>query len=354
MPSLLRTCALFFSLASLTASARAQDLNPPLERQGEPPPERVFGKHIVQTPAFFPTPFLSTHFSFRQGITQVFVPDFPVTQTTNVDADLLGIDERIEGGLKFAKIFEASLFVDGEVISGINGKSVIVAGSSFSYGGGLAGRVRIFRSEDSGTEISARVEGSSGKGGSIELLRLANVLVQNRSLGLDAIAQANVGRLILGNTTRHKVLGQVLAAQTLGPNFDLQGSLGVGYSFTQYQLYNPDQNRELDQDLKSVDPQFGIALGANLNPAAPIGFVLEYEATSRRQVLPGVVEAEWTSPSHLIGLGINAIHPNFQVGLTIARLMETERVRRISPGGADLTSGKPAVNYAVLQFELDW
>ncbi len=352
MPSLLRTCALFFSLASITASAHGEDLK--LEREGEPPPERVFGTHIVQTPAFFPAAFLATHFSFRQGVTHVRVPDFPVTQTTNVDAELLGVDERIEGGIKFLKILEASIFLDGEVISGINGKSVVVAGSSFSYGGGLAGRVRIFRSDDSGTEISARVEGSSGRGGSIELLRLADVLIQSPSLGLDGVAQRNVGRLILGNTTRHNVTGQVLAAQTLGPNFDLQGSLGVGWTKSSYQLYNPDTNLEVDQDLSSIDPTFGIAFGANLNPVAPIGFVLEYEATSRRAVMPGVTEAEWTSPSHLVGLSINAIHPNFQVGLTIARLMETERVRRIAPGGQDLTSGKPAVNYAVLGFELDW
>jgi hypothetical protein len=352
MSSLLRACALFFSLAVAATSARAQELAPPFEREAKPP-ERVLDGHVVLSPTFFPTAFLSTHFSFRQGITQVMVPDYPVTENTRIDADLLGLDERIEAGFRFAKILELSIFGYGQVLSGSNAESVVTAGSSFSYGGGLTGRVRLLRSEASGTQISARVLGSAGKGGSIELIRLADYLLDNSGVTLDSVAQLNVGRLILGSSSRRDVSGQLLAAQTLGPHFDVQGYLGVGYSQVDFQLYNPQTNVEADRDLTTVDPEAGIALGANLTPV-PIGFLLEYVVSSRRRALAGSEDGEWSDFSHLIGLGVHSVHPNFQVGLTVARQMATERVSRIASQGQSLTSGRPSVHYAVLEFEVAW
>lgn len=60
-------------------------------------------------------------------------------------------------------------------------------------------------------------------------------------------------------------------------------------------------------------------------------------------------------PSHLVGVGIHNVHPNFQIGLTFARLMSLDRVARIDPlTGQTLTSERPVVHYVQFGMDVVW
>src|SRR5262245_4626591 len=122
----IRRCAILLVTAGTAANARAQPPEQPGPR-GIDQPERVTDNHVFASPAFMPTPFPSTHFSFAQGVTQVTVADFPITQDIRLDVDLLGLNERIEAGVRFADRFEVFGFVSGEVLSGSSGRSVVAA-----------------------------------------------------------------------------------------------------------------------------------------------------------------------------------------------------------------------------------
>jgi len=349
-------CCAILLITSLTApsalaqeKAAAQPVPCELDQ-----PERVVDGHVFLAPAFMPSAFLSTHFSFRQGLTDVSISDFPITADVRLDAELLGINERIEAGVRFADRFELFGFGTGEVLSGASGRSVLAVGSDFSYAGGLGGRIRVFRSSRTGSEITAYLEGSAGRGGLLDLLRLADALADDPNPTIQAIANENLGKLVLGTTTRTQVAGRVLFAQSLGKNFDFQAGLGASYSKLSVELYNAQTNLEFDRDFDSVDPEASVAVGANIAQVLPIGFLLEYTARSHRTVLASSEEDDW-SPSHLIGVGIHTLHPNFQVGLTLARLMNLDRIIRTDPQtGQRLTSDRPVVHYVQFGMDVVW
>jgi hypothetical protein len=348
-------CAIAFVTTAAATSALAQQQTARGPRKIDQYPERVMDDHVFLSPAFMPTPFLATHFEFQQGVTQVSIDDFPITENASLDVELLGLRERIEAGVRFADRFELFGFATGEVLSGSSGRSVIAAGSSFLYAAGLGGRFRLFRSNPSGTQISARVQGMAGRGGLLDLLRLADALADDPNPELQTILDRRLGELVLGDTSRQEVAGQLLAAQSLGKNFDLQGGLGVNYTRFSVELYDAQANREFERTLDSVGPVASVAFGAKLTPLLPLGFMLEYLVQSDRHVLAGAEDATWTNPSHLVGLGIHTVDPNFQVGLTFARLMNVEQVSTVDPfTGRRLTSDTPVVHYAQLGMTMSW
>ena len=360
-PNIVACCAVLLATCATATAARAQEpaQAPPQDVQPVPCaldlPERVVDGHVFLSPAFMPTPFLGTHFLFAQGVTQMSISDFPITQTTRLDVELVGLTERIQAGFRFADRFEVFGFGTGEVLSGASGRSVLAAGSSFSYGGGLGGRIRIFRSSRTGTEITAYAEGSAGSGGLLDLLRLVDALADNPNPSLQQIADQNLGRLVLGDTSTKEIGGRVLAAQSLGRNFDLQASLGADYTSLNVELYNPQTNLEFDQDFTSVNPVASVAFGANIMPLVPIGFMAEYSVQSHGRALLSSSETDWTDPSHLVGVGIHTLHPNFQIGLTFARLMNLEPISRVDPlSGQTLTSDSPVVHYVQFSMDVVW
>ena len=115
---LVRSCAIVLAAAGIAATARAQEQGAPDKRESEREPERVIDGHVFLSPAFMPTPFLSTHFQFQQGVAEVSIADFPITENRTLDVDLLGLRERVEVGVRFADRFEVFGFAAGEILSG--------------------------------------------------------------------------------------------------------------------------------------------------------------------------------------------------------------------------------------------
>ena len=121
------------------------------------------------------------------------------------------------------------------------------------------------------------------------------------------------------------------------------------------ELYDARTNQEFDEDLNTLNPEATLAFGANIAQVLPIGFMLEYAVRSHGRALASSADTDWTNPSHLIGIGIHTVHPNFQVGLTFARLMNLERISRIDPlSGQTVTSERPVVHYVQFGMDVAW
>src|SRR5688500_8861343 len=87
------SCAILLATLGTAALSHAQEPAPPQPVPCELDlPERVVDGHVFLIPAFMPTPFLGTHFSFEQGVTQMSISDFPIVQDTSLDVDLVGLN----------------------------------------------------------------------------------------------------------------------------------------------------------------------------------------------------------------------------------------------------------------------
>src|SRR5688572_3067873 len=72
-------------LASTVTIAHAQEAHSVASRDRVHEPERVLGDHVFLAPAFMPTPFLSHHVGLQQGVTQVTIDDFAITENLRLD-----------------------------------------------------------------------------------------------------------------------------------------------------------------------------------------------------------------------------------------------------------------------------
>ncbi|HEY8945408.1 MAG TPA: hypothetical protein VIM73_14155 [Polyangiaceae bacterium] len=316
-------------------------------------PERVLGGHTFLAPTFFPSAFVATHFAFRQGLVQVDLGDYPLSSGATTDLSLLGVSERIEVALRFADRFQVFAGGTGEIFLGTNLRSAIVGGGSFNYRVHGGGAVRLVRSAMTGTELSLRAFGQYGPGSFFDLWRLVEGVVENDPDTAQAVVDGNLGRLTLRDTVRGEVALQLLLAHALSSTFGLQAELGAGYDWSRLTFFDLDENRDIDTHSHAFVPDLGLVFGANLGPRVPLGFLAEYSLRFGRRTLPGSEEVD-EEFSQLLGLSAHLVHPQFDFGLSIARLFNSEGISRLDPEGETLTSESPAVNYLQLTLQFTW
>lgn len=342
-------CAATLLLAS-TASAQ----EPAQPMPSSSPPDRVLGGRVFPTPAFMPSPFVTTHVAFLQGVTYLSIPDFPIEPGRTRDASVLGLTDRLEAGFHFAKFFELFGFGASEILTGTDVRSALISGASFAYSAGAGGRVRLFRSDPSGTEISLHGEVSYGTGGLLDLLRLADAVATQPPATGESIVTGNLGRLVLTDTSQTTAAGHLLVAQRLVQNVGLQAALGARWNSVKAEFYDLAADRRISSDDSSVSPDMSVTLDADLAPHVPLGFLLEYSLRDQKQPIAGHDEAAWGGLSHLVALGVHLINPTLQLGLTVGRVFGLDPVQRLDPRGRRLESGTPYLSYGQLFMSFTW
>jgi hypothetical protein len=345
-------------LAVLGSSHPAHAEEPPAPTS-EPPapahelPERNLGGHTFFTPTFFPTAFVGTRFAFSQGVLQAEIPDYPLSQNRTLDVDMIGISERAEFSLRLFDRVMPFLRVTGEAFSGVSVNSVVSVGSTYAYtaGGGL--QVRLLRLEEPGTELSLRASGDYGPGGAVQLLRVLEAIVQDTPASVEAALDGNLRQVSLADTERANGTLQALAAQKISKNFSVQGALGAAYNWSSITFYDTDTGEEVTLDDGRVDPKLGLAFQASASPWIPVGAIVEYSLASEARTLPNQDVGD-RHYSHILGFGLNIVHPQFQVGLTLARTFGLDPVERTGFLNRDFRSGNPSISYAELGLEFTW
>jgi hypothetical protein len=343
---------LFAATLLLASTALAEE--PMLSELTPIASDRVLGGRVFTDPAFMPSAFMTTHFGFRQGVTYLSTPNFPVQPGRSVDANVLGLSERLDAGFKIAKYFELSLFGSSEILAGSDAHSALTSGASFSYSAGLGAGAQLFRSSPSGTQISLRAEGSSGTGGLLDVLRLIDSVSAQPSASTESIVTGNVGRLVLTSTSQVGATGHLLVAQRLTQNLGLQAALGAKWSSVKANFYDLSTNRNASTKDSSVNPDLSAALDVDLAPHVPIGFMFEYSLRDQKQPLAGNDTPGWGGLSHLVAAGIHVVHPALQLGLSVGRIFGLDPIERIDPQGRRLTSGTPYLAYGQVALSFTW
>lgn len=338
---------------SCTSLARAQH-EPYEELTVKHYPERVLGGHTFMTPALFPTAFVATTFSLRQGVVLAQIPDFPLSQSTRLDVKMLGQNERLKAALRVLDPLQLFVVASAEAYVGSNVESVLVGGSSFSYTVGGGAMLRIVRVAATGTQLSVRAQGTYGPGGVLDLLRLVDAIIErDPEAASQVLEQNNLRELVLRDTERTEGALEILIAQSFTRHFGLQGVLRGAYTRSSLTFFDTTSGRDVTTDTNKFSPEAAVAFGANLDPLVPLGFLAEYSIRGGRRSLPGS-EVVDTQLSHALAIGANLVHPQFQLGLTFAETLSIEPITRLDPSGVQRSSGKPTLSAGQLSLEFTW
>jgi len=333
------------------APTTAQATQPPqaadLEKEKKKENVQQLGEHMFPAPAFIPWSFVSTNFTFSQGVLRLDVPEFPLRFDLSRDVAMIGLTETVQFGARFIDPLEIFILAGGQMLVGDDVDSIFTLGANYSYNVGAGATWRFLRLQ--ATQFSLRGRVTYNSGGSIELLRLIDEIQE-----VDAVELFNqdARQVVLEDTSRRDFSAFVLTAQSLGKHFGLQAALGISRATFVIAAFDTAEGRDVEVTRSDWEPEGGLALDATLEPWVPIGFALEYSLRSRRYDDVTSSESE-SSIAHLIGVGIHTVHPHFQITLTSGHLIGVEPLRR-TVGGEELSSGDPTITYGQLGIRTFW
>jgi hypothetical protein len=327
------------------AAAAPAQAPPPVAKEEENVQE--LGKHVFPVPAFIPWSFVSTHFSFRQAVVNISVPDFPLRLDREKDVSMTGLLENIEFGARFWDPLEITLALGGQMIVGNGVDSILTLGATYSYNFGGGVTFRVLRLE--GTQLSLRGRFTWDSGGSLEMLKLIDAL---QGVTADEVFDQQARDVVLEDTSRREFFGHVLLAQSLGPVLGLQASLGIGRDTLGVTGFDTDTNEDVEVSHTDWAPEGGLVVDANFHRWLPLGVTLEYVARSRRYDDVSGTESE-KAFTHLIGLGLFTQTPHFQITLTTAHLLGIDPLQR-TIAGETRESGDPVIDYGQLSVHTFW
>ncbi len=334
-----------------TRAAHAQEL-PPQEAPPEPEKdEKRLGPHDFPVPVFMPWAFITTHFSMRQGVMQVSVPSFAITQNRSIDASLIGANEKLQVGVQFARRVEVFIDGSGQALMGSGADSLLTLGTNYSYQLGGGAGVRLFRLENTNTQMTLRARFNYDSGGSAQILRMLEAF-QDQAQTLEELLVSDSRRVIVQDSSRTEFAAYALGSQAIGRNFGVQAAVGLSRQRLIITAYDLDQEKDIDTEKQDWEPQGTIGVDANIQPLAPLAFSTEYQVRTGQQDFVAGTDGG-TRVSHLIALSLHYLHRNFQISLTGARALHLEPVTR-EIRGQEYTSGAPAVTYGQLAIHTFW
>lgn len=317
-------------------------------------PEYTLKQHRFLTPTIVPTPFVSTDIRLQQGVLYFKVPDFPVTQNRSYNVNAAGITERLTVGVRFLDRIRAYVIAQGDLQTGANAKSIVLAGGTYNYSlsGGLA--VRIFRSVKTGTQVSARAQLTSGPLGQLDVLGFANDVIARRPAAIQDVFDIQIARSALASGTEKVLRLDALAAQTLTANFGVQAFLGFTGYWESVKVFDPRQEVDVRTHANSYAPEGGLSVDATLLPTVPLGFNIEYAFQSQRRNLSESQGARTTQLLHTLALGIHVVDSRFQAGLSFGHGFGFDPITRTGLLNKQLTSGTPWHIFGDLQVQYLW
>ncbi|HKU43243.1 MAG TPA: hypothetical protein VJR89_34015 [Polyangiales bacterium] len=341
-----------FVSALFAWSARAQD-TPATPAQDVP--EYTLKQHRFPNPTYLPTPFVSTHVRFQQGVYYIEVPNFPLNRRRDYDVQAVGITERLTVGVRFLDRFHAYILGQGQLLCGVNATSIILGGTTYNYtlGGGLA--ARLFRSEESGSQVSLRAQFTSGPLGQLDLLAFTNALIDDPPPSIQNIFDLHIVRSSLASGTESVFRTQLTAAQTISRYFGVQGYLGFAGYWESIVVYDPEGENYTEASSNQFKPEGGVAFDTTpFGGEVPLAFNLEYTFEAQRRNWSEGAEAHRMQVVHTLGLGAHVMDARFQCGLSFGTILGIDPIERAVSGGETIHSDTPWNLYGQLQMQYLW
>lgn len=318
-------------------------------------PEYTLKQHRFLTPTYVPSPFVSTNVQFEQGFYMVGVPDFPLNKRRTYDVRAAGISERLTVGVRFLDQFYVYVLGQIQLLTGLNATSMILGGTTYNYtfGGGLA--ARLYRSEDSGTQVTLRAQLTGGPLGQLDLIAFTNDIIDAQAASIENIFDLHIVRSSLASGSETVFRTQLTAAQVLNQYFGVQGFLGFSGYWESLVVFDAMADHYIEAKANTFRPEGGVSFDTTpFGDAVPLSFNLEYAFDAQRRNFNDGAEAHKTQLVHTLGLGIYVLDPRFQIGLTVGTILGINPIERSVADGGTLSSGKPWNVYGQLQIQYLW
>jgi hypothetical protein len=345
----------------LLLSAAPADSAPPAERDtdAEAPAchaddVRVLRGHTFLFPILQSPSFVSTHVGVRLGVARQDVPDLPIGRLGSTDVLLQGLQNTLDLGLGLTDWLGLQGFARATLVTGANPRSLLIDGASQDVAGKAGAIVRVWRNENSGTQLSARANVGYAKGYELTVLPLVSGIVNNPLLTLEEVVQGNLSQLIRVPTRETSVDGGAYLAQALSRTFSLQASANAEYAWRAREPFDPVANVRLTQDTHAVRINLAAALAADFAPhGVPVALMGEYLFIAGEETEVDLPDRTLSTSTFALGVYYSG-RPNLQVGLGATTTLNAPRRRGLGESGETLESGTPTLSYAQLILRYIW
>jgi len=196
-------------------------------------PKHTLRGHTFMTPAGFESAFLETTFTNRISARREAVGDVPIGNLTT-DVNALGVREALSFELALGERWAVGANALAQFLTGTSAQALATQGLIYAYRVSANAAFRILRIDDSGTQLSVRVQAFGVQDGS--RLSLVPVLVAVRNEPLRSIPDiiTSFGGLLRVPVSLWGFAGAVTVAQVISPATSVQGSFRLSVSrFTQ-------------------------------------------------------------------------------------------------------------------------
>ena len=291
---------------------------------------RTLRGHTFMMPASFESAFIQTTFVNRTSARRASTSNVPVGAALR-DVETLGVREAAGFALAVGEHVEVGIDSFAQFLVGTTGRSLATQGALYAYGVAATAGFRILRIEESGTQLTARVEMFGVQGGG--QLAIGPFIQAVRTNGVRSVPEliGNFGNLLTVPVSWWGFAGSINLAQAFGDTFSLQASFRLDVKRFSQSPFVPGQGR-IDISSTGVLPQVGVAFGVN-PPAFPVSFLAEYRAAAQDDDDPTSL------PHHLIALGIYySARKDLQLGPVLAGEFGLPPVQGIDANGARVGS----------------
>jgi len=308
---------LLLGLLAVAPGARADDDDVP---NILPPPDhgaRTLRGHTFIEPATQDTAFVTSHVGLRQGVAYFSVPRFPLTVDRRADLSLIALEERLDLQVRITRWLGIHAAGEAVLATGLDQPSLFYGSTGFIGGGRGGPLVRLYRSRDSGTQVTVRAFYGAGAGNALALPGFVQAIAVRASneanAGLPADRAQGARRLLIAvnqlsnaavsATSRHQVGGSVHFAQTLTRAIGLQTSFALSRAFTADSTFDPESQQRLHTDSTDTTLRFAATVSVDAyHLRVPVALLGEYAAEKTYRVLEA---ADVHVPSgHFFGLGV--------------------------------------------------
>ncbi|MCI0673792.1 MAG: hypothetical protein L0Y64_25360 [Myxococcaceae bacterium] len=238
---------------------------------------RTLRGHTFLFPTLQDTAFVTTTFGVRTGVSQEQTDHVPLGSVGRVDVRLLGYEQAFDFGLAFTRWLGLDITASGGALLGGNAGTLAVEGGTLAGRLRVGPRVRLWRDEQLGTQVTVAVNGGIGSVPTVSLLPLLTSFTASPARTIASILRGNLKELLLVPGTERRLDAALLLAQAFGPVASLQGSVGVRGVYLTESPFNVETRRREDHFSRTRELVAALALGLDAeSEGLPLGALVEY------------------------------------------------------------------------------
>jgi hypothetical protein len=259
------------------------------------PPEdhgaRTLRGHTFIEPATQETAFITSHIGLRQGVAYYSVPKFPLGGGKRAGLAIFGLEEQLDLQVRIFPWLALHGVGEAFVASGLDQASVFYGNSGFVAGGRGGPVIRLYRSRDSGTQITIRGHIGGAAGNALALPTfvqgVAARAAQETTDSAPATTEQLQGRLFnavnrlsnaaITDTTSIQYGGTVSFAQTVVRMIGIQAGFDFYRRDTVDDRFDPELQVRTRLEGSDHAIRFGVAPSVDLyHLHVPVAVVGEY------------------------------------------------------------------------------